>query len=97
MELSNIALSFSTNFIQSKDPESDFGKWLKTFLGLSYLDSSDVAVCFAFDILSDAPDDEKAMEFVDYILNTYVDDNARFSSPILADPNLDNQENDEWL
>jgi succinate dehydrogenase flavin-adding protein (antitoxin of CptAB toxin-antitoxin module) len=57
-----------------KDPESDIGKWLKTFFGLSYLDSSDVADCFAFDILLDAPDDEKAMEFVDCILNTYVDD-----------------------
>ena len=34
-----------------KDPESDIGKWLKTFFGLSYLDSSDVVDCFAFDIL----------------------------------------------
>ena len=72
-----------------KDPESDIGKWLKTFYGLNYLDSSDVADCFAFDILLDAPDDEKAMEFADCILNTYVDDNAKFSRKIWADPNLD--------
>ena len=72
-----------------KDPESDIGKWLKTFFGLSYLDSSDVADCFVFDILLDAPDDEKAMEFVDCILNTYVDDNAKFSRQIWAVPNLD--------
>jgi hypothetical protein len=66
--------------------KSDIGKWLKTFFGLSYLDSSDVADCFAFDILLDAPDDEKAMEFVDCILNTYVDDNTKFSRQIWADP-----------
>jgi hypothetical protein len=35
------------------------------------------------------PDDEKAMEFADYILNTYVDDNAKFYSRIWGDPNLD--------
>ena len=33
-----------------KDLESDIGMLLKTFFGLSYLDSSDVADCFAFDI-----------------------------------------------
>jgi hypothetical protein len=33
-----------------KDPESDIGKWLKKFFGLSYLESADVADCFAFDI-----------------------------------------------
>jgi hypothetical protein len=30
-----------------KDPESDIGKWLKKFFGLSYLESADVADCFA--------------------------------------------------
>jgi len=48
-----------------------------------------LADCFAFDILSDAPDDEKAMEFAHSILNTYFDDKAKFSSRIWADPNLD--------
>jgi hypothetical protein len=44
-----------------KDPESDIMKWLKTFFGLSYLDSFDVIDCFALDILPDALHDEKAM------------------------------------
>jgi hypothetical protein len=71
-----------------KDSESDIGKWLKKFLGLSYLESADVADCFAFDILQDAPDNEKAMEFANYVLNTYVDKRAKFHSRIWADPNL---------
>jgi len=48
-----------------------------------------VVDCFAFDILPGAPNDENAMEFADYILYTYVDDNAKFSSRYWADPNLD--------
>ena len=71
-----------------KDPESDIGKWLKKFFGLSYLESVDVADCFAFNILQDAPDNEKAMKFADYVLNTYVDERAKFHSRIWADPNL---------
>jgi hypothetical protein len=71
-----------------KDPASDIGKWLKKFFGLSYLESADVADCFAFDILQNAPDNEKAMEFADYVLNSYVDERATFYSRIWADPNL---------
>ena len=71
-----------------KDPASYIGKWLKKFFGLSYLESADVADCFAFNILQDAPDNEKAMEFADYVLNTYVDERAKFHSRIWADPNL---------
>ena len=71
-----------------KDSASDIGKWLKKFFGLSYLESADVADCFAFNILQDAPDNEKAMKFADYVLNTYVDERAKFHSRIWADPNL---------
>jgi hypothetical protein len=74
--------------ISHKDPASDIGKWLKKFFGLSYLESADVADCFAFDILQNAPDNEKAMEFANYVLNTYVDKRAKFHSRIWADPNL---------
>ena len=72
-----------------KDPESDIGKWFNTFFGLRYLDTSEVADYFAFYILPDAPGDEKAMEFADYILNTYVNDNSKLSCQLWADPNLD--------
>ena len=74
-----------------KDPESAIGKWLKKFFGLTYLESADVAGCFAFDILQDAPYNERAMEFADYVLNTYVDERAKFQSHIWADPNLDSK------
>lgn len=72
-----------------KDSESEVGKWLKSFFGLSYFDPCDIEEVFAFDILSQAPaDDENAMLFADYILNTYVDRNARFPSILWADSNL---------
>ena len=38
--------------------------------------------------LQNAPDNEKAMEFENYVLNTYVDKRAKFHSRIWADPNL---------
>jgi hypothetical protein len=38
--------------------------------------------------LQDAPDNEKVMEFADYVLNTYVDERTIFHSRIWEDPNL---------
>lgn len=74
-----------------KDPESNLGKWLKLFFGLSYLEPADVSDCFAFDILPEAPDNEKAIEFADYVLNTYVDETSKFPSIIWADPDLNSK------
>ena len=44
-------------------------------------------MCFAFDLLQVAPEDEKAMEFAGYVLKMYVDETANFPSAIWADLN----------
>jgi hypothetical protein len=63
-----------------KDQESPVGQWLKTFFGLSFLDSEEVEERFVFDIFSEAPESEKAIKFTDYVVNNYIssDRSGRF-------------------
>jgi hypothetical protein len=68
-----------------KDSASLTSTWLKRFFGLCYLSPEDVPDAFAFDIMSDAPDDARTTEYADYILSTYVNEDATFPPQLWAD------------
>jgi hypothetical protein len=57
---------------------TDISKWLHHFLGLAFLNPEDVGDSFAVDLIPDMPSDNKVQLFADYVLSTYVDDNAMY-------------------
>jgi hypothetical protein len=59
-----------------KDKSGEIGKWLSKFFGLPFL-LPEVADAFVEDIMADTPDNEKCMEFADYVLNNYIEETAR--------------------
>lgn len=69
-------LGLSTEFRQWK--ENDIGKWLKNIFGLSYLNPDDVGDCFAFSFAENQPTDPKVTAFVDYLIQNYIEDYAKF-------------------
>ena len=69
-----------------KNPDSELGSWLKRFFGLMFVAPRDVHDTFAFDYLDDMPDDQRCMDFADYMLNTYVGAQSTFPPEAWADP-----------
>jgi hypothetical protein len=55
---------------------------VNTFFGLAFLNPEDVGDSFAVDLIPDMPSDNKVQVFADYVLSTYVDDNAMY--PLLV-------------
>jgi hypothetical protein len=51
---------------------------VNTFFGLAFLNPEDVGDSFAVDLIPDMPSDNKVQDFADYVLSTYVDDNAMY-------------------
>lgn len=77
--------------VEYKSQNSNIGKWLKLFFGLSFLEENEVEECIAFDIFSSTPEDDRAVEFADYILKNYGDSNAKFPPMIWTESNLDSK------
>lgn len=67
-----------------KNEESDVGKWLKSTFGLQYLDASEVGDCLAIDLAENQPIDPRVTQYVDYLVDNYVSEEARFSPEIWA-------------
>jgi hypothetical protein len=55
-----------------KEKDCDIGKWLASFIGLPFLDASDIEDCLVEDLMSDMPADPRCSLFADYILKNYV-------------------------
>jgi hypothetical protein len=55
---------------------TDISKWLHHIFGLAFLNPEDVGDSFAEDLIPDMPSDNKVQDFGDYVVSTYVDDNA---------------------
>ena len=72
-----------------KSQDSAVGQWLKTFFGISFLDPAVVEECFVFDIFSEAPDSEKAVDFADYVVNNYIDQSSSFPPIIWEDSDVE--------
>ena len=73
---------------ESKKTQSEIGLWLKGFFGLRFLRPEAVGDSFAFDLLDDTPDDPRCQEFGDYIVNTYISDEASFHPEMWAEPDV---------
>ena len=58
---------------------------MNTFFGLAFLNPEDVGDSFAVDLIPDMPSDNKVQDFADYVLSTYVDDNARYPPSVWAE------------
>jgi hypothetical protein len=74
--------------VDYQQPDSDIGFWLKRFFGLSFLNPTEIEDCLAFDIMEDAPNDERSMQFSDCILSTYAAPDATFPPTIWANHDL---------
>jgi hypothetical protein len=55
-------------------------KWLKSFFGLVFLDSSDVEDCFGDDVMRVLPEDPRCTSFADYLLENYIVPDSRVFS-----------------
>ena len=78
-------LGLSTEY---KKDDSEIAAWLKCFFGLSFLEPAEVEESFAYDFIPDMPENEKAMAFADYVVNTYIDPSAKFPPAVWADPDI---------
>ena len=58
---------------------------MNTFFGLAFLNPEDVGDSFAVDLIPDMPSDNKVQDFADYVLSTYVDDNAMYPPSVWAE------------
>ena len=66
------------------DNNNAIGMWLKSIFGLPYLDPCEVSDAFAFDIMPDAALDERVTQFANYMVETYIADEARFPPSMWA-------------
>ena len=66
------------------DKSSEEGKWLSKFYGLSFLPPEDVEDSFIEDIMSDAPNNDKCLQFADYVLAGYITDSSTFPPSMWA-------------
>jgi hypothetical protein len=60
-------------------------KFIHYCFGLAFLNPEDVGDSFAEDLIPDMPSDNKVQDFVDYVLSTYVDNNAMFPPSVWAE------------
>ena len=61
-----------------KNKNSEIGKYLKTFFGLSFLNPPDVNDCFTDDLISILPQDYRVERFTDYLLENYKCESSQY-------------------
>lgn len=64
--------------------KSKEGSFLRAFFGLAFLEPREIEDCIVEDFGPLAPKNDKIVEFVDYILNTYVCSGALFPPDMWA-------------
>lgn len=67
-----------------RDQESAIGKFLKSTFGLPFLDYVDIFESFAFDVMLDAPADERVDPYLDYLMKTYMTSLSLFPPTLWA-------------
>lgn len=75
------SIGLSSNY----ETKTEIGIWLKNTLGLTYLNPNEVEDCFVFDLMSYKPESELLDKFCDYLLETYVVENATFPPTMWAE------------
>jgi len=68
-----------------KKNNTDISNFLKLFFGLPFLRGDMVEDCFVFDIMALQPQDNRIVQFTDYILETYITNDAEFPPQIWAE------------
>ncbi|KAL4107502.1 hypothetical protein QTP88_017839 [Uroleucon formosanum] len=66
-----------------KNKNSEIGKYLKTFFGLSFLNPPDVNDCFTDDLISILSQDYRVERFTDYILENYISKSSKYPKEML--------------
>lgn len=69
-----------------KNVDSEIGRWLKHFFGLTFLSPEEVGDSFIEDFMSDKPTgDERVDRFVDYLVDNYIEEDSKFPPKIWAE------------
>lgn len=70
--------------VEYKDENSATGKWLHHLFGLTFLKPEEVGDAFAFDFAEEQPQDARIVKFVDYLVDTYIDELSSFPPTMWA-------------
>jgi hypothetical protein len=62
--------------------DSEVSQFMKKLFGLSLLPPAEVSDCFAFDFISNLPDDKRVEQFCDYLSENYIDTDSTFPPPV---------------
>lgn len=71
-----------------REVDNSRGQWLRFVFGLPFLQPQDVGDCFAFDLGEIQPNDAKITAFADYLVTTYIDENACFPPTLWAQQSI---------
>jgi hypothetical protein len=64
---------------------SEVSQFLKKLFGLSLLPPAEVSDCFAFDFISNLPDDKRVEQFCEYLSENYIDADSTFPPPVWSE------------
>ena len=67
-----------------KDSNSETGSWLKQVFGLPLLPPDEVEDAFTYDLMPTVPNERNVEEFCDYLLETYISSDSRYSPEMWA-------------
>lgn len=68
-----------------KTDSSEIGRWLKQTFSLTYLDPEEVGECFVLDLVPNMPQDSRVIAYADYLVDTYISEEATFPPSIWAE------------
>src|SRR5699024_3436996 len=74
-----------------KDKDSEIGQFLHHLFGLTFLEPHYVGDCFAFDFEHASFNNTRVTEFLDYIVDNYIDSNSKFPPEIWASASASTQ------
>ena len=63
----------------------DISKWLRTTFALTYLNPSEVGDSFTEDLFSIMPENEKVIKYADYLVDTYISEEASYPPEVWAE------------
>lgn len=67
-----------------RNKDSEVGRWLRHTFGLTYLNPDEVGDCFALDLFAEKPIHSELDKYADYLLETYIEDDAPFPPSLWA-------------
>lgn len=61
------------------ETNTSIGNWIQHTFGLIFLEPTEVSDCFAQDLMSKCPNDEKLVKLCDYLVENYISEDSVFS------------------